>query len=130
MAEWVQQVQPRLLNEATSGKSRQHAKAAIIQRAVLYGELEAHPAFRDFVGIVERWRTQLLDDLRWGHLRRGRAFGTTDDEVRAMLYILGNVLEVPTSAKESYDRLRVLEDEAAKALHRAEERFGVTLEGE
>lgn len=129
---WVREVEPRLLHPPRSDRaeSRERAKVAIIQRAVAYQEAEHTAAFRDWVAHLDRWQTQLIDDLKWGHLRRGRVFGTTDDEIRAMLYMLHLVLDVPAQAKAAYERLRAMEEQAAAALVRAEERFGASYEAD
>lgn len=125
-------VEPRLL-EVGQGRGAD-SKGAVVQRAVLYGELEAHPGWRDLVARVEKWRTQLLEDLRWGHLRQRRIQGVdldvTDDDIRAMLYMLGLVLDIPAAAKTAYEQLRQLEDEAARRVAAAEQRFGGGLEAE
>lgn len=126
----MKRVEPRLLAPPSGADPAGRGKAVITQRAVLYTELERHPAWRDLIARVEGWRGQLLEDLRWGRLRRGRAFGTTDDDVRAMLYALGLVLDVPAGAKAAYDQMRQLDDEATRRREAAEARFGVGLEAE
>lgn len=127
-------MEPRLLgaggSDAKGPEGRERAKAKIIQRAILYQEAEAHPGIRDWIAHVTRWKTQLEGDLRWGHLRRDRAFGTTDDEIRAMLYVLGLVLDVPAQAHAAYDRVRQQDDEAARIMARVEARFGAGSEAE
>ena len=94
-------------------------------RAAAYEDVKRMDGWRDYMAIIEAWRRNLEENLTWGRFSRGRRpFGTSDDDIRAMLFVLNRLMTIPAEIDASYQRLRQVES-AVQAQREAQARTGV-----
>jgi len=72
----------------------------------MYDETTRTDGWRDLMSRLEIVRETLTNSLRRGKFDTAYNAGTTDDELRAMLWVLDKFIEIPAMAKLEYDSWR------------------------
>lgn len=94
---------------------------ATIIRAAHYETIASMEGWRDFIGVVTHYRQQLERSLLEGKFAPvQRPNATTDDEVRAMIFICDRLLGIPSAIASRYDITRDRQKQRERLLSRAE----------
>lgn len=100
---------------------RPHRNAEdLLRTAIAYEEAQATSGWKDFISRIDRMRQQLQEDLLALPSRRRSHKEVDDNALRAMLFAIDRILEIPYIVNEEYARWRRLQDERAKLLAKAE----------
>lgn len=106
--------------KALGVQPRKGSKVEILRLASLYEELRHTEGWRDFITLVTNYKTQLSNDLLTGKFSGSREPGVTDNEIRAMLFVINRILAIPTEIdlryemwKQQNDLLRTMETKIA-----------------
>jgi hypothetical protein len=77
--------------------------------------------WRDFIGVLAGYRHQLEQSLLQGKFATThRPNGTTDDEVRAMIFMCDRLLSIPTTIESRYAVTRERQKERERLIARAD----------
>lgn len=82
--------------------------------AAMYEELEGRDGWKDFIARVKHKRERFREDLLLGKYSSTRPKNLTDKEIRAMLFVLDGILDIPASAKAEYENWRKRTDAISK----------------
>lgn len=106
-------------------KPKLHTREAdIVFTASIYEHLEGDKGWKDFLGRVKAVREQLVNDLVKGKFSHNRPNVLTDDDVRAMLFIVDRLLDIPAGAKAEFEAWKQRQDSQVKVQGRIESTLG------